>query len=150
MNNKLLYRTKTANKENINREWILINAENIPLGRISSQIATILRGKHKPYYTPFIDCGDNVVVINAEKVKLTGKKLHNKEYITYSGYPGGQKITTANKILQKKPIFLIEHAVKGMLPKGILGRKMFSKLYVYPNNNHPHDAQKPKEITFNI
>ena len=150
MNNKLLYRTKAANKEIISRDWVLINAENIPLGRISSQIATILKGKNKPYYTPFIDCGDNVILINAEKVKLTGKKLENKEYIRYSGYPGGQKITTANRILQKKPIFLIEHAVKGMLPKGILGRKMFSKLHVYAGSNHPHSAQQPKEIKFNI
>jgi len=150
VNNKLLYRTKAANKEIISRDWVLINAENIPLGRISSQIATILKGKNKPYYTPFIDCGDNVILINAEKVKLTGKKLENKEYIRYSGYPGGQKITTANRILQKKPIFLIEHAVKGMLPKGILGRKMFSKLHVYTGSNHPHSAQQPKEIKFNI
>ena len=146
----MLYRTKAANNEIISRDWVLINAENIPLGRISSQIATILKGKNKPYYTPFIDCGDNVILINAEKVKLTGKKLENKEYIRYSGYPGGQKITTANRILQKKPIFLIEHAVKGMLPKGILGRKMFSKLHVYAGSNHPHSAQQPKEIKFNI
>ncbi len=124
-----------------NRKWYVIDATGKTLGRLASQIAYILRGKHKPYYTPFFDTGDYVVVINAEKVKVTGKKLENKIYYWHSGYPGGLKSRTLKEMLQKKPEWVIWHAVKGMLPKGPLGRKMLKKLKVYAGPDHPHKAQ---------
>lgn len=145
----LSYRTISANKETVNKEWILIDAENMVLGRLSSVIAIILRGKHKPDFTPHVDCGDNVVVINAEKINLTGKKLAEKEYISHSGYPGGQKIKTPEKLLKTKPEMVIEYAVKGMLPKNRLGKVIFSNLHVYAGTDHPHQAQKPKTIDLN-
>jgi large subunit ribosomal protein L13 len=123
-----------------------VDAEGQPLGRMASLIASTLRGKHKPSYTPHVDCGDNIIVINAEKVKLTGKKMTNKVYLTYSGYPGGQKKQTPREMLAKHPERLVETAVKGMLPKNKLGRAMFKKLFVYAGTEHPHAAQKPESL----
>jgi large subunit ribosomal protein L13 len=141
----LSYKTKSANKETVNKEWLLIDAEGQTLGRLSSEVAVLLRGKHKPSYTPHVDCGDNVVIINAEKIVLTGKKLTDKQYIRYSGYPGGQRSRTPEEVLKKKPEFIIEHAVKGMLPKTRLGSQLFRNLFVYTGSEHKQEAQKPKE-----
>jgi len=147
--NTLSYKTISANKETATKEWVLINAENEVLGRLASKVAMLLRGKLKPNFTPHVDCGDNVVVINAEKVKLTGNKLTDKEYIRYTGYPGGQRKRTPKELLQKKPTAIIETAVKGMLPKNRLGSELFRNLYVYAGPEHPHQAQQPKEINLN-
>ena len=130
----------------MNKEWLLVDASNEVLGRFSSKVAKILRGKHKPSFTPHIDCGDYVVVINAEKIKLTGKKFENKEYISHTGYPGGQKMKTAKQIFEKNPSILIEKSIKGMLPKNKLGSSIFSNLKVYTGDNHNHAAQNPKLI----
>ena len=128
--NTLSYRTESANKTTVQKEWVLVDAEGQVLGRLASVIASLLRGKHKPYFTPHVDCGDNVVVINAEKVILTGEKWNEKEYVRHTGYPGGQRITKAEDMLRKNPIYLIEHAVKGMLPKNRLGRALFKNMHV--------------------
>jgi len=144
--NTLSYKTVSANKATINKEWVIIDAEGAVLGRLASLAATLLRGKHKTNYTPHVDCGDNVIVINAEKVALTGNKLFEKEYIRHTGYPGGQRITTADEMLKKNPISLVEMAVKGMLPKNRLGSALYRNLHVYAGNEHPHEAQKPKTI----
>ncbi len=144
--NTLSYKTKSAKPADIVRDWHIIDAEDIALGRLGSTVASILKGKTKPIYTPHEDCGDYVIVVNAEKVKFTGNKKEQKEYIRYSGYPGGQKRITADKLLDKNPIKPVENAVKGMLPKNKLGRKMFKKLFVYAGTDHPHVAQQPKEI----
>jgi large subunit ribosomal protein L13 len=141
-------RTYVVKEKDIKREWYLVNAENKILGRLATEIARILRGKHKPYFTPYLDTGDFVVVINAEKVVLTGKKFNNKIYYKHSGYPGGLKAISAKELLRKKPEEIIKRAIKGMLPKNSLGRKMFKKLKVYRGPEHPHKAQQPKE--FNI
>jgi large subunit ribosomal protein L13 len=130
----------------IEREWWLVDAEGIPLGRLASRVAIRLRGKHKPTFTPFLDTGDHVVVINAEKLVLTGSKLKDKMYRRYSGYPGGLKEVPAEKMLREHPARMIELAVKGMLPKGPLGRKMAKKLKVYAGAQHPHEAQRPKPL----
>ena len=143
------YKTVSANKETVNKEWILLDAENEILGRLASKAAKLLRGKYKPNYTPHVDCGDNVIVINAEKIRLTGKKWTDKNYVSHSGYPGGQKLTTPEELLAKKPCGLVEKAVKGMLPKNRLGSELFRNLFVYEGNEHPHEAQKPKEIKLN-
>lgn len=145
----LSYKTKSAKNEEVERKWFVIDAEGEKVGRMCSQIAHILRGKHKPSYTPHIDCGDHVIVINAEKVRFTGQKMDQKEYQTYSGYPGGQKTATARELLEKRPIRVVELAVKGMLPKNRLGRQMFRKLFVYEGPDHPHAAQQPETLTFN-
>lgn len=142
----LSYKTISANKQTVEHKWFVVDAEGQPLGRLSTLIASTLRGKHKPSYTPHVDCGDNIIVINAEKVKLTGKKMTNKVYLTYSGYPGGQKKQTPREMLAKHPERLIETAVKGMLPKNKLGRAMFKKLFVYAGSEHPHAAQKPESL----
>ena len=142
----LSYKTISANKTTTNKQWILVDAENKILGRLCSEIAKRIRGKHKPHFTPHVDCGDNVVVINAEKIRLTGKKMTDKEYISHSGYPGGQKITTPVRIMEKDPTQLIERAVKGMLPKNKLGSALFKNLHVYIGTEHPHEGQKPKKI----
>lgn len=142
----LSYKTEHAKKEAVQPNWLLIDAENQTLGRLASMVAFLLRGKHKAIYTPNVDCGDHVVIINAEKIHLTGKKWDQKEYIHYTGYPGGQRIATAKEVLAKKPVALIEDAVKGMLPKTRLGRAMFRKLHVYTGPEHPHEAQQPKKI----
>lgn len=142
----LSYRTKSLRKEDARQNWRIVDAEGAILGRLSSVVASVLRGKNKPEFTPHVDCGDHVIVINAEKVRLTGKKLTAKEHITYSGYPGGQKRMTIKEVLEKKPEVVIEHAVRGMLPKSRLGRAMFRKLYVYVGPEHPHQAQKPEPL----
>lgn len=145
----LSYKTVSANKETATKEWVVIDAENEVLGRLASKAALLLRGKLKPNYTPHVDCGDNVIVINAEKVRLTGKKWTDKEYIRHSGYPGGQKILNAKQMMGKNPVSIVEHAIKGMLPKNRLGSQMFRNLFVYAGPEHKHQAQKPKEINLN-
>jgi len=137
-------KTYSAKKEEVKRDWFLIDAKDKVLGRLASEIAKRLRGKHKPIYTPHVDTGDFIVVINAEKIRLTGKKLDKKMYYRHSGYPGGIKSFTARKLLQKKPEELLRLAVKGMLPKNSLGRKMLKKLKIYCGESHPHEAQKPQ------
>jgi len=144
--NTLSYKTKSAKKEEVVRKWFIFDAEDVVVGRMCTQIATILRGKHKPSYTPHVDTGDNVIVINADKVRFTGSKMDKKEYITYSGYTGGQKRRTAQEMLDKKPEAIVENAVRGMLPKNKLGRAMFNKLFVYTGAEHPHAAQKPEKF----
>ena len=133
-------------KDQIEKDWLLVDAENKILGRLASKIASILKGKNKPIFTPYLDTGDFVVVINAKKIKLTGKKLNDKIYYHYSGYPGGMKSITPKDLLQKKPEEVIRKAVWGMLPKNSLGRQMLTKLKVYPGKEHPHQAQQPKKI----
>ena len=137
-----------ASASTVERKWYVVDAADYTLGRLASQVASVLRGKNKPTYTPFIDCGDNVIVINADKVKVTGKKLDQKIYYHHSDYVGGMKETTLKEMMEKKPERVIELAVKGMLPKGPLGREMYKKLYVYAGNEHPHAAQKPEVLTF--
>ena len=144
--NTLSYKTKSANKATVNKEWLLVDAENEVLGRLSSEIAKLIRGKHKPYFTPHVDCGDHVVVINAAKVKLTGNKWEDREYFTYTGYPGGQKITTPKEIMAKNPTALIEKAVRRMLPKNKLGRAVFKNLHVFAGSEHLHQAQNLKKL----
>lgn len=139
----LSYKTKSAKKEEVDHKWFIVDAENQVVGRLASKIATILRGKHRPDYTPHVDTGDNVIIINAGKVRFTGNKLQQKYYLRYSGYPGGQKKTFAKELLVKKPEAVIQKAIKGMLPKNILGRAMAKKLYIYTGDEHPHIAQKP-------
>ena len=147
--NTLSYKTISANKETVNKEWLLVDAENETLGRLASKVAKLIRGKHKVNYTPHVDCGDNVVVINAEKIQLTGNKWRNKVYTRHTGYPGGQRFTTAEELLNKKPEAVIERAVVGMLPKNRLGRALFRNLYVYTGTEHNQEAQKPKAIKLN-
>ena len=139
----LSYKTMSASKATVTKEWIVVDADGHNLGRLASKVAMILRGKYKPSYTPHVDCGDNVIVINAEKINLTGNKLDDKTYIRHTGYPGGQRSLTAKVMQQKNPALLVEKAVKGMLPKNKLGRAMIKKLFVYDGAEHPHAAQKP-------
>lgn len=141
------YKTVHANAKTVTKEWILVDAKDQVLGRLSSRIATMLRGKNKVNFTPHVDCGDNVVVINADKVRLTGKKWAEKQYVRYTGYPGGQRFTTPEELVKKKNIeFMIEHAVRLMLPKTRLGKAIYNNLHVYAGTEHPHAAQKPREI----
>jgi large subunit ribosomal protein L13 len=142
----LSYKTVSANSATVNKEWIVVDATDQTLGRFASKVAKILRGKNKPNFTPHVDCGDNVIVINAEKIRLTGNKWNAKEYIRYTGYPGGQRSQTAKEILAKHPERLVEKAVKGMLPKNRLGRKLFTNLYVFVGSEHDKQAQSPKVI----
>ncbi len=144
----LSYKTISANKTTVTKEWVVVDATNATLGRLSSEIAMLLRGKRKPNFTPHVDCGDNVIVINAEKVRLTGKKMTDRVHFTHSGYPGGQRETSPEQMFNKRPTSLVEHAVRGMLPKSRLGRVMFRNLFVYAGTEHPHEAQKPKEVNF--
>jgi large subunit ribosomal protein L13 len=144
--NTLSYKTVSANKETAHKEWVLIDAQDQVLGRLATSVARLLRGKLKTDYTPHADCGDNVIIINADKVKLTGKKMDDKIYLSHSGYPGGQKETTPRILLAKKPTAVVEKAIKGMLPKNRLGRELFRNLYVYAGTEHPHQAQQPKTI----
>jgi large subunit ribosomal protein L13 len=145
---KLHFTTKHANAATVKRNWYVVDGTNQTVGRMCAKIAAVLRGKNKAYYTPHVDCGDYVIVINADKVKFTGNKLEEKEYQTFSGYPGGQKIETARELLRRRPEAVIERAVKGMLPKNRLGRKMYKKLFVYAGDQHEHAAQKPQSLTF--
>lgn len=146
--NTLSYKTISAKKETVERKWYIVDAEGATVGRLSSKIAHVLRGKHKASYTPHVDTGDNVIIINAEKARFTGNKLNDKYYLSYSLYPGGQKKVTAKELFEKKPIAVMEKAVKGMLPKTKLGNAMFRKLFVYTGSEHPHAAQKPEEFKF--
>lgn len=147
--NTLSYKTVSANKATVTKEWVVIDATDQVLGRLAVKAATLLRGKHKPNFTPHVDCGDNVIIINAEKVRLTGNKLDEKTYVRHSGYPGGQTSEKAKELLKRRPLALVEHAVKGMLPKTRLGSELFRNLYVYQGPEHPHQAQQPKQINLN-
>lgn len=142
----LSYKTQSANQQSVDKEWILVDAKRQILGRLASQVAAIIRGKHKACFTPHVDCGDNVIVINVDKVRLTGKKWDQKQYISHTGYPGGQRTTTPRQLKAKFPTRIIEHAVRGMLPKNRLGRRLFHNLFVYAGQEHSHAAQQPKEI----
>lgn len=144
----LSYKTQSAKKEEVDHQWYLVDATNQTVGRLCSQLAHILRGKHKPSYTPHVDCGDNIIVINAEKVRFTGNKWAQKEYLRHTGYPGGQRRTTAGEMRAKKPTAIIEKGVRGMLPRTKLGRAMIKKLFVYEGAEHPHEAQKPETLEF--
>ena len=141
-------KTYMPNPTEVERKWYVVDAEGQTLGRLTSQIASVLRGKNKPIYTPHADCGDYVIVVNAEKVKVTGKKMDQKIYYHHSDYVGGMKETNLKTMLQKHPERVIEHAVKGMLPKGPLGRSMYKKLFVYAGPDHKHEAQQPEQLTF--
>ena len=141
-------KTFTLKKEEIEKKWWLIDADGRTLGRLATEVATLLRGKRKPEFTPFIDCGDFVVIVNAEKINVTGKKIEQKKYYSHSGYPGGLKVNTLKELLDKKPEEVIRKAVWGMVPKGKLGRAVYKKLKVYKGPEHPHDAQKPQEYRF--
>jgi len=142
----LSYKTISANEKTVTKNWVIVDAEDQILGRLTSQVASMIRGKHKTNFTPHVDCGDNVIVINAAKIKMTGNKWNDKEYVRYTGYPGGQRFATPTEWLKKNPALIIEHAVRGMLPKTKLGRAIFGNLHVYAGTEHPHTAQKPKAI----
>ena len=145
---KLHFTTKHANAATVQRNWYVVDGTNQTVGRISARIAAILRGKNKASYTPHVDTGDYVIVINADKVTFTGNKLDQKTYINFSGYPGGKKEEVAKDLLKRRPEVVLERAIKGMLPKNKLGRKMIGKLFVYAGDVHPHTAQQPKELKF--
>lgn len=147
--NTLSYKTISANKATAVKKWYLVDAEGETLGRLTSRIALVLRGKHKTNFTPHDDCGDNVIVINAEKIVLSGKKWTDKKYIRHTGYPGGQRSETAQELMNKKPIALVEKAVKGMLPKNKLGSALYRNLYVYAGTEHNQEAQKPIKLDLN-
>jgi large subunit ribosomal protein L13 len=139
----LSYKTVSANKETADKKWFIVDAEGQTVGRMASKVAKVIRGKHKPNFTPHADCGDNVIIINAEKVSFSGTKLVNKKYVRHTGYPGGQRQTSAEQMLSKHPERLIEKAIKGMLPKNTLGRRLFTNLKVYKGSEHNQEAQKP-------
>ena len=145
------YKTVSLNAATVKKEWVVIDATDLALGRLAARVALVLRGKNKPGFTPHVDCGDNVIVVNAEKVALSGKKMTNRVYTRYTGYPGGQRFTTPAQLRQKEFGMdrILRHAVKGMLPKGRLGRRLLDNLYVYNGTEHPHEAQKPKAIDIN-
>lgn len=144
--NTLSYKTKSAKKEDVNRKWYVVDAEGEVVGRLCTKIADVIRGKHKADYTPHVDTGDYVIVLNADKVRFTGQKWAQKEYITYSGYTGGQKRRTAEEMRAKRPEQIVRAAVKGMLPKNKLANKMINKLFIYTGSEHPHAAQKPEDL----
>lgn len=143
----LSYKTKSANTETSGKKWVLVDAEGHTVGRLASEVASIIRGKRKPNYTPHADCGDNVIVINAEKAVFTGNKLTDKQYIRFTGYPGGQRSLTAQEVLEKHPERVLEKAIKGMLPKNKLGRQLHTNLKVYAGAEHKQEAQKPEVVT---
>lgn len=145
----LSYKTVSVNKESANKQWVIVDAQNAVVGRLSAMVAMVLRGKHKPSFTPHSDCGDNVIIINAEKVRFTGNKWSKKVYIRHTGYPGGQRFTTAEELLEKKPEAVLEKAVRGMLPKNRLGAELFRNLHVYTGTEHPHQAQQPSILNIN-
>jgi large subunit ribosomal protein L13 len=147
--NNLSYKTVSVNKANADKQWIVVDADGHNLGRLATKVAMLLRGKYKPSYTPHVDCGDNVIVINAEKINLTGNKLTDKVYIRHTGYPGGQRSLTAKVMQQKNPALLVEKAVKGMLPKNKLGAELFRNLNVNVGSEHKHTAQQPKTVNLN-
>ncbi len=145
----LSYKTVSLNKATVDKNWVVVDAKDLILGRLASNVAKMIRGKHKPGYTPHVDCGDNVIVLNADKIRLTGRKMANKQYVRHTGYPGGQRVSTPKEIIRRKSAtILVESAVRGMLPKNRLGRAIFKNLYVYEGTEHPHEAQKPKEVKF--
>jgi large subunit ribosomal protein L13 len=145
----LSYKTVSANKATVVKEWLLVDADGQTLGRLASEVAKLLRGKHKPSFTPHVDCGDNVIIINTSNINLTGNKWNDKTYIRHTGYPGGQRSLTATELYKKDPARLVEKAVKGMLPKNKLGAEIFRNLKVYADANHGQEAQKPRAINFN-
>jgi len=145
----LSYKTVSATPASIQKEWVVVDATDEILGRLASKVANLIRGKYKVNFTPNLDCGDNVIVVNCEKVRLTGKKLTDKVYVRHTGYPGGQRFATPKELLARKPEAVVEEAVKGMLPKTRLGNKLYSNLYVYAGAEHPHQAQNPKSINLN-
>lgn len=145
---KLHFTTKHANEATVQRNWYVVDGTNQTVGRMCAKIASVLRGKNKAYFTPHVDCGDYVIVTNCDKVRFTGNKLEQKNYINYSGYPGGKKEEAAGDLLKRRPDVIIERAVKGMLPKNKLGRKMYKKLFVYAGPEHPHGAQNPQQLKF--
>jgi large subunit ribosomal protein L13 len=145
----LSYKTISANKTTVDKQWLLVDAEGQTLGRLASEVAKFLRGKHKTNFTPHVDCGDNVIVINAEKIQLSGNKWEDKTYLRYTGYPGGQRSTTAQELLEKHPERIIEKSVKGMLPKNKLGADLFRNLKVYVGTEHGQEAQKPTVVNLN-
>jgi len=147
--NTLSYKTVSANKDTVTKEWVLVDADGQTLGRMASKVAMLIRGKYKPNYTPHVDCGDNVVIINADKIVLTGNKWNDKTYIRHTGYPGGQRSLTATELFAKSPVRVVEKAVKGMLPKNKLGSALFRNLYVYEGGEHKQEAQNPKTINLN-
>ena len=147
--NTLSYKTVSANKNTANKEWLVVDADGQNLGRLASKVAKLLRGKHKPNFTAHVDCGDNIIVINAEKINLTGKKWTDKSYIRHTGYPGGQRSLTATEVFEKDPTRLISKSVKGMLPKNKLGAAILRNLYVYEGTEHKQEAQKPTSINLN-
>jgi large subunit ribosomal protein L13 len=147
--NTLSYKTISANKATAQKEWVVVDATDLVLGRMGSKVAKLLRGKYKPSFTPHVDCGDNVIVINAEKVQLTGNKWNDRVYLSYTGYPGGQRDITPAKLLAKSPDKLIRKVVKGMLPKNRLGAQLLRNLHVYAGAEHPHEAQQPKVLDLN-
>ena len=140
------YNTKSTNKAEVKKEWLIVDAQNEVVGRLASKVAYLLRGKHKTSYTPHVDCGDNVIIINAEKVKFTGKKLTDKEYVRYTGYPGGQRFATPKELLNRKPTEILHHAIHGMIPKNKLGSRLNTNVFIYAGENHPHEGQNPKKI----
>ena len=142
----LSYKTVSANRATVDKNWLHVDAEGQTLGRLSSVVARLLRGKHKPNFTPHVDCGDNVIITNASKIKLTGKKWSDKVYIRHTGYPGGQRSLSAQELYNRNPERLIEKAIKGMLPKNKLGAELFRNLKVYSGDQHAHEAQKPETI----
>jgi large subunit ribosomal protein L13 len=145
----LSYKTLSASKETSHKEWVIVDAEGQVLGRLASKVAKLIRGKYKTDFTPHADCGDNVIVINAEKIQLTGTKAADKVYIRHTGYPGGQRFTSPEKLLVDNPTAIIRKAVKGMLPKNRLGNAINKNLYIYTGVNHPHEGQTPKSINLN-
>ncbi len=147
--NTLSYKTQSANSATVTKEWVVVNAEGQALGRLASKVAKLLRGKHKTNFTPHVDCGDNVIVLNAASVVLSGNKAAAKEYIRHTGYPGGQRSEVVGEVLEENPVRVIEKAVKGMLPKNRLGSAIYKNLHVYAGNEHKHEGQQPKEINLN-
>jgi large subunit ribosomal protein L13 len=145
----LSYKTLSAKKHEVEKKWYVVDATDQIVGRLCSKIAMIIRGKHKPGFTPHVDCGDHVIVINADKVRFTGKKMNKKEYVRHTGYPGGQRRTTPRILLENHPERVVENAVRGMLPKNKLGRQMFKSLHVYAGAEHPHEAQQPEVLGIN-
>ncbi len=146
--NTLSYKTVSANRQTVEKKWYLIDAEAEIVGRLAARVAHVLRGKNKASYTPHVDCGDNVIIINADKVRFTGEKMREKEYFFYSGHPGGKRLETAKDLMRRRPTYVMEKAIKGMLPKNRLGREMFRNLHVYAGAQHPHEAQQPEILKF--
>ncbi len=147
--NTISYKTVSANKETVDKKWLLVDAQGETLGRLASKVAFLLRGKHKTNFTPHVDCGDNIVIINAAHIALSGSKVDEKQYISHTGYPGGQRFSTPSELLKSQPTKVVENAVRGMLPKNKLGRQMFRNLNVYADATHKQEAQQPEKVDLN-